>query len=395
MSSVKTTGEEAGMNRKNRKKSKSRKLKNRWRFCLIAALFAVFLVIGCGLTACTQETTESANNAANAGSSGNAENAESDGNDLRAGTHSDTLPTPDDFPAEYDYGSGTMDDWSEDLMTKKTPEPENADDTVLNAVVKPDTFQVLYLWEEGNMPSETRFTEDMTGYYDDYDFRPYVTAIPVRSGVRPKGAVVLMAGGAYQIRGNYTDTLPTAAQLRELGFLTFIVDYRLQPYNQQEGALDVARAVRFIRSNADTYGIDPDDIAVMGYSAGGIQAGQFLMGYDEDVNGTILDSSYQPDELDQVPAHASAAGMIYSFYGRLSHGTLDEEALSQASLPPTFYVYGTEDPFYSQFEDQYSLLKSMGVATGRIVLDNWPHGFGGDGGWVGDYAAWLEEIFDS
>ncbi len=187
--------------------------------------------------------------------------------------------------------------------------------------------------------------------------------------------------------------LPTAAELRELGFLTFIVDYRLSPYTQQEGALDVARAVRFIRKNADTYGIDPDDIVVMGYSAGGIQAGQFLMGYDEDVNGTILDSSYRPDELDQVPAHASADGMIYSFYGRLSVGTLDQRALKEANLPPTFYVYGTEDPFYDQFEAQYKLLKSMGIATGRIVLNGWPHGFGGDGGWVKDYAAWLEKVF--
>lgn len=125
-------------------------------------------------------------------------------------------------------------------------EPEQ-NDTVLNTDADPDNIQVLYLWEEGNIPAKTKFTKDMTGYFDDWDFRPYVTAIPVRKGVTPKGAVVLMAGGAYQFRGNYTDSLPTAAALREYGFQTFIVDYRLSPYTQEEGALDVARAVRFIR----------------------------------------------------------------------------------------------------------------------------------------------------
>ena len=85
----------------------------------------------------------------------------------------------------------------------------------------------------------------------------------------------------------------------------------------------MARAVRFIRKNADAYGVEPEDIAVMGFSAGGIQAGEFLMHYDEEVNGTALDSSYVPDELDAIPAHASAAGMIYSFYGRLSVGNMD------------------------------------------------------------------------
>ena len=39
-----------------------------------------------------------------------------------------------------------------------------------------------------------------------------------------------ISGGAYQFRGNYTDTLPTALHLRALGFYTFIVDYRLRPY---------------------------------------------------------------------------------------------------------------------------------------------------------------------
>lgn len=209
--------------------------------------------------------------------------------DLREGTSADTVPTPDDFPSEYNYGSGKIQDYSRGNMLRRLPEPEgNA--TVLNTAADPEHIQALYLWEEGNVPAQTRFTENMTGYFDPWDFRPYVTAIPVRAGVQPKGAVVLMAGGAYQFRGNYTDSLPTAAALRELGFQTFIVDYRLSPYTQEEGALDVARAVRFVRKNASVYGINPDAIAVMGFSAGGIQAGEFLMHYDEDVTGTALDS---------------------------------------------------------------------------------------------------------
>lgn len=312
--------------------------------------------------------------------------------DLRKGTSDDTVATPDDFPAAYDYGSGRVSDFTRSLALRKTPAPAG-NQTVTNTAPDTSRIQVLYLWGKDNAPAQTDFTQDMTGYYDSYDYRPYVTAIPVREGVKPKGAVVLMAGGAYQVRGNYTDTIGTAAALRELGFQTFIVDYRLRPYTQEEGALDVARAVRFIRSNADAYGIDPNDIAVMGFSAGAIQAGEFVMHYDEDVQPTALDPSYVPDELDSVPAHAAACGLIYGFYGRLSVGNMDPDWLAEGQLPPTFYVYGTEDPFYRQFEQQYAVLKGMGIPTGRIVLDGWPHGFGSDGGWVGDYAAWLESVF--
>ena len=175
--------------------------------------------------------------------------------DLRDGSSADTVATPDDFPAAYNYGSGKISDYSRAAMLQKMPEPAG-NNTVLNTAADLTNIQALYLWEEGNVPAKTKFTQDMTGYFDNYDFRPYVTAIPIREGVEPKGAVVLMAGGAYQFRGNYTDSLPTAAAL----------------HTQEEGALDVARAVRFIRKNADIYGIDPDDIAVMGFSAGGSPA---------------------------------------------------------------------------------------------------------------------------
>lgn len=310
----------------------------------------------------------------------------------RPGASETTVAAPDDWPEEYDYGDGLAQSWTGGMNNWHLPEPEgNA--TVMNTVPDTSRIQALYLWDEGNVPAVTEFTPGMTGYFDDWDFRPYVTAIPVREGVTPRGAVVLLAGGAFMFRGNYTDSLPTAAHLRELGFQTFIVDYRLRPYTQQEGALDVARAVRFICANAGAYGIDPDDIAVMGYSAGGIQAGEFFLHYDEYVLPTVLDPDYVPDALDAVPAHVSAAGMIYSFYGRLSVASMDEADLLAGELPPTFYCYGTRDPFYDQFEAQYELMTELGYPVRRLVLEGWPHGFGGDGDWVEDYASWLESVF--
>ena len=48
---------------------------------------------------------------------------------------------------------------------------------------------------------------------------------------------------------------------------------------------------------------------------------------------------------------------------------------------------------YDQFEEQYDVIRNIGIQTSRIVLNGWPHGFGSDGGWIKQYADWLEEIF--
>ena len=154
----------------------------------------------------------------------------------------------------------------------------------------------------------------------------------------------------------------------------------------QEGALDLARAVRYVRSHAEVLGIGENDIAVMGFSAGGILCGELLLNFDGIVNGTSIDPGYTPDELDKISADASAVGMIYSFYGRLSVASTDIEKFKASRLPPSYFLYGTRDPFVSQFELCINALRQAGIPVESHVLQDWPHGFGaGDGKWINDF----------
>lgn len=178
----------------------------------LAALSAAILSLS--LAACAQKPQAASGEALESGIAAiedtmkqKNETASANSGDLRSGTSADTVATPADFPAAYNYGTGRIRDYSRSMMLKKLPRP-NGNETVLNTPADPNQIQVLYLWEEGKAPAKTQFTQNMSGYFDDWDFRPYVTAIPVPEGVTPKGAVVMMAGGAYQFRGNYTDSLP-------------------------------------------------------------------------------------------------------------------------------------------------------------------------------------------
>jgi acetyl esterase/lipase len=82
-------------------------------------------------------------------------------------------------------------------------------------------------------------------------------------------AVILLHGGGWMF-GHRADTHRYASLLRAQGFLALAVEYRLTgeaPWPAQ--ILDVKDVIRWVRANADWLRIDPDKIALQGFSAGG------------------------------------------------------------------------------------------------------------------------------
>lgn len=277
---------------------------------------------------------------------------------------------------------------TDNTLPESTPEFNMATPT-------PGVAQTVYLWEEGKMPCPRPYS---SSWNDPEDFKPNMEYRPVKEGVPVKGAVMLCAGGAFAFRGNWGDTYPTADKLTEMGYQCFVVQYRLRPFTQEEGALDLARAVRYVRYYADEYGIDEKDIAVVGYSAGGILCGEQVLNWKGNVTPAELDEDYIPDTLDYVSADAAAIGHIYSFYGRLSVGSTDVEKFRSSNLPPTFYAYGTEDPFYEQFMANADAVREAGVSVEEHCFDGQPHGFGAgnaNSNWVPEFDRWLTNIYEN
>ncbi|WP_167148784.1 alpha/beta hydrolase [Actinomyces sp. ZJ308] len=269
-----------------------------------------------------------------------------------------------------------------------SPNPATAEGTVLTAKVDPGRRQCLFLWEDGRVPATT--APSGSGY-DPAGFRPTVTSVPATGGNAVKGAVLLCAGGAFALRGDNSDCYPTAEQLTARGYHCFVVDYRVRPSTQAEAGCDLARAIRFVRAHAADYGLPSQDaIALGGYSAGGILCGETILNWSGTVSPSVLDAGYVPDELDATSADAAATAMIYSFYGRLSVAELNPDRLT--GVVPTYYCYGTKDPFYDQFEAQVELLAGRGDTLRARVLDGWPHGFGAEGGWIEEYDAFMQEV---
>lgn len=247
------------------------------------------------------------------------------------------------------------------------------------------------LWQRGNIPG---FRENVNNS-DGPDFMPNMLVYTVPENVQPKGAVMICPGGAFAFRSMQNEGYDIADMLVPMGYQCFIVNYRINPYSMQASATDLQRAIRYVKAHAEDYRINQENIALVGFSAGGILNGEVLLNWRDRTNGTALDSSYRPDELDNVPVSACAVGMIYSFYGRLSVSMNNVETLRAANLPPAFYCWGTRDGFAGQFTQNSNAVKEAGVRVETKVLQGYPHGYGSGGNasiWGNDFDAFLTLI---
>ena len=81
-------------------------------------------------------------------------------------------------------------------------------------------------------------------------------------------AIAILPGGGYAIRSGY-EGKDYAEFFCKNGITAFVIDYRVAPHKFPLPLLDSRRGIKYIRYNAEKYGIDKNKIAIMGSSAGG------------------------------------------------------------------------------------------------------------------------------
>ncbi|MBP3951922.1 alpha/beta hydrolase [Bacillus suaedae] len=124
----------------------------------------------------------------------------------------------------------------------------------------------ILLWPEG-APLSTGETDE-----DQPAIIPYLVGenAPV---------VVVCPGGGYGRRADHEGE-PIAKWLNSIGISAFVLRYRVAPYRYPCAFLDVARAIRMVRYHAEKFQINPEKIAVLGFSAGGHLASMIGTAFD-------------------------------------------------------------------------------------------------------------------
>ena len=222
-----------------------------------------------------------------------------------------------------------------------------------------------------------------------------------------KPLVVYVTGGGF-IQAPKEAALNLRTYVAEAGFVVASIQYRTvrNGANYRDGIADVKSAVRYLRANADKYGIDPGKVAVWGESAGGYLAAMagVTNGIKAFETGNNLDQSsdvqavvdkFGTSDMSKLAAdfdsHAQEAdnandNPIAQYIG-MAHGTrvLDTRTATteanpmtyiKASVPPFLIFHGSQDRLVSPSQTLmlHDALIAAGGRSTSYVLDGAGHG---------------------
>ena len=212
---------------------------------------------------------------------------------------------------------------------------------------------------------------------------PTLTAyFPERSKATGTG-IIVAPGGAFVALAIDLEGNNVARWLQERGVAAFVLKYRIMEKRQEGipsgmnmdeagkyGIADGIQALKVVRQHAAEWGLAPDMIGFMGFSAGAMVT-----------SGALLQK--------EVVARPNFAAMIYG-------GPFGEMPPIPANLPPMFLAWAQDDPLVLEpIAKFYSALKSAGHKPEVHIFSAGGHGFGmrkqntSSDHWIETFYYWL------
>ncbi|WP_233267520.1 alpha/beta hydrolase [Algibacter sp. L1A34] len=277
--------------------------------------------------------------------------------------------------------------------------------------------QIIDLWD-GSIPNSQKTTEVEIVEIKDIKRisnvqTPTLEVFLPTKRANSARAVIICPGGGYHMLAYDWEGTEIAKWFNTKGIAAFVLKSRLPDSKsiviRQEAPLqDAQRAVRYLRSHAVEFGISPDEIGVIGFSAGGHLASTLGTQYDKPNN-------FKETALDTISARPNFMALIYpvitmdetfthmgsrrNLIGEKPSEVLIKEYSNELQVtkntPRTFLVHSGDDkavPIKNSLKF-YEALKAHDVEAELHVYPFGGHGFGLAIG-NGRLQSWPERLFE-
>jgi acetyl esterase/lipase len=214
----------------------------------------------------------------------------------------------------------------------------------------------------------------------DTDPDPSSLTIYLPSKAANGTGVIVCPGGGYMHLSMEKEGSKVAEWLNSLGVAAFVLNYRLGPKFHHPAQIDDAQAaIRMVRAQAATFGVQPNRIGIMGFSAGGHLAATASTRFDA---GTRPDFAILCYPVIAFGAPYTHKGSQNALLGENADSKLIEEMSAEkhvtSNTPPTF-LFSTNADTGVPAENSlvyYEALRKAGVAAEIHIYEKGPHGVG-------------------
>lgn len=216
--------------------------------------------------------------------------------------------------------------------------------------------------------------------------KPTLTAfLPAKDKATGTG-IIIAPGGAFVALAIEREGNEVARWLQKKGIAAFVLKYRLMEHRPGGGmppmkdmdeaakyaVADGIQAIKLVREHSAQWGVSPDRVGVVGFSAGGTVAVSLVLNED-------------------VPARPNFAGILYG-------GPFGGPASLPKQLPPLFLAWAEDDPISAQTVAKlFAALTAAGHRPEAHVFTSGGHGFGAkkqgrtSDHWMDEFYYWLQD----
>ncbi|MBR0258781.1 MAG: alpha/beta hydrolase fold domain-containing protein [Prevotella sp.] len=220
----------------------------------------------------------------------------------------------------------------------------------------------------------------------------------------PSGkAIVGVPGGGYSVLSNGHEGMMASDWLNQQGIAYFVVNYRLPEGDRTKPISDVENGIRTVRDSAAVWGVNPHDVGIMGFSAGGHLSSVISTLSPFEVRPDFSILFYPVISMDERVSHKWSC---INFLGEEGHNDpklvntySTNQAVRRHLTPPACIISASDDrlvPFVTNGLEYYKAMRNAGNDCAMFVYPTGDHGFG-FGPWfkyhdqmLNDLGAWLK-----
>ncbi len=196
-------------------------------------------------------------------------------------------------------------------------------------------------------------------------------------------AIVGIPGGGYSVLSNAHEGYLASEWLNQQGIAYFVVNYRLPNGDRTRPITDVEKAMRMVRDSAAVWNINPHDVGIMGFSAGGHLASVISTHADFDARPDFTILFYPVISMDERLSHVWSCRNFLGEAGQkdpeLVRDFSTQNAVKRHLTPPAVIITANDDRLVPRVTNgiaYYSAMRQAGNECSMFIYPEGDHGFG-------------------